>query len=171
MFLVDTNVFVYAANTALPEHDTCRRLLEKWQRQQTAWYTTWGILYEFLRVVSHGQALRHPWSTGRAVDFVQVLLASPGFGVLTPTPRHASLLAETVHEVSGLRGSILHDVHTVVLMREHGIRRIVTRDSQFRRFPFLEVVDPLGPDQPEFARERASARYGGRSRRKPRARA
>ena len=27
-------------------------------------------------------------------------------------------------------------------MREHGIRRIYTRDVDFHRFPFLEVVDP-----------------------------
>ena len=28
-------------------------------------------------------------------------------------------------------------------MREHGLSRICTRDTDFRRFPFLEVVDPL----------------------------
>ena len=28
-------------------------------------------------------------------------------------------------------------------MREHGISRICTRDTDFRRFPFLTVVDPL----------------------------
>ena len=29
------------------------------------------------------------------------------------------------------------------LMREYGIDRIVTRDTDFHRFDFLEVVDPL----------------------------
>jgi predicted nucleic acid-binding protein len=28
-------------------------------------------------------------------------------------------------------------------MREHGVRRICTRDADFSRFPFLEVIDPL----------------------------
>jgi predicted nucleic acid-binding protein len=28
-------------------------------------------------------------------------------------------------------------------MREHGIRRVCTRDMDFHRFPFLEVVDPI----------------------------
>ena len=28
-------------------------------------------------------------------------------------------------------------------MREHGVRRIYTRDTDFHRLPFLEVVDPL----------------------------
>ena len=35
-------------------------------------------------------------------------------------------------------------VHAAVLMREHGISRICTRDADFRRFPFLTVLDPLG---------------------------
>lgn len=34
-------------------------------------------------------------------------------------------------------------------MREHGIKRIYTRDTDFHRFPFLEPVDPadVRPDQ------------------------
>jgi len=37
------------------------------------------------------------------------------------------------------------DTHTAVLMREHGIARICTRDTDFNQFPFLEVIDPLRP--------------------------
>jgi hypothetical protein len=64
------------------------------------------------------------------------------------------VLQRTIEEVPGLAGSILHDVHTAVLMREHGIRRIVTRDGDFHRFPFLEVIDPLRPDWPDAVHER-----------------
>jgi predicted nucleic acid-binding protein len=28
-------------------------------------------------------------------------------------------------------------------MREHGIRRIYTRDTDFHRFPFVEPIDPM----------------------------
>jgi predicted nucleic acid-binding protein len=31
-------------------------------------------------------------------------------------------------------------------MREHGIRRLYTRDTDFHRFPFLDVIDPLAAD-------------------------
>ncbi len=34
-------------------------------------------------------------------------------------------------------------MHTAVLMREHGVRVIYTRDTDFHRFPFLEVRDPM----------------------------
>jgi len=154
MFLVDTNVLVYATNELVGEHVACRRLLERWRAQGTAWFTTWGVLYEFLRVVSHPGIHRPPWGIDRAVGFVHSLLASPSLVVLTPTSKHAGILAQTVQEVPRLSGNILHDVHTAVLMREHGIRRIVTRDSDFRRFPFLEVIDPLGPEWSDRVRER-----------------
>ena len=45
-----------------------------------------------------------------------------------------------------LAGNLAHDAHTAALMREHGIRRIYTRDTDFHRFPFLEPVDPLSAD-------------------------
>ena len=37
----------------------------------------------------------------------------------------------------------MHDLHTAVLMRENDVDQICTFDRDFRRFPFLTVVDPL----------------------------
>ena len=62
--------------------------------------------------------------------------------MLLPTARHMTLLREVIAEVPHLRGNILHDAHTAVLMREHGIKQIYTRDSDFHRFPFITVIDP-----------------------------
>jgi len=63
--------------------------------------------------------------------------------VLLPTNRHRELLSQLTAEVPHLAGNILHDVHTAVLMREHGIREICTRDTDFHRFPFVKVIDPV----------------------------
>jgi predicted nucleic acid-binding protein len=45
---VDTNVLVYAADIDSQFHVPCRSWLERQRAQPGAWYTTWGILYEFL---------------------------------------------------------------------------------------------------------------------------
>jgi predicted nucleic acid-binding protein len=63
--------------------------------------------------------------------------------MLVPTERHAHVLAEVLAEVPQITGNLWHDAETAVLMREHGIRRICTRDTDFVRFPFVEIVDPL----------------------------
>lgn len=144
MFVVDTNVLVYAADASAPEHEVCRGSLQSWRVRATPWYLTWGIVYEFLRVITHTRVLRQPWEAAEAMAFVEALLASPPAKVLAATARHASIMKEIVAEVPHLSGNLWHDAHTAALMREHGIKQIITRDTHFHRFPWLEVVDPLG---------------------------
>ena len=48
----------------------------------------------------------------------------------------------TLSKPPDLRGSVMHNVHTAVLMREHGVSHICTRSAVFRRSPFLTVLDP-----------------------------
>ncbi len=143
MFVVDTNVLVYAADQSAPEHERCRALVEQWRRRHGAWFLTWGVVYEFLRVVTHPRVMRHPWTMEAGLGFIAALQESPGLAFLVPTSRHAAVLAEVADEVPGLVGNIIHDCQTAVLMREHGIRRVCTRDTDFHRFPFVEPIDPL----------------------------
>jgi toxin-antitoxin system PIN domain toxin len=143
LFVVDTNVLVYAADTDAPEHARCRGLLETWRARRGAWFLTWGICYEFLRVVTHPRLLRRPLRATDAFEFLAAARESPGLAILVPTERHASVLEEVIAEVPLLAGNLMHDTETAVLMREHGIRRICTRDTDFHRFPFVEPVDPL----------------------------
>jgi len=143
MFVVDTNVLVYAANADAPEHARCRELLEGWRAAREPWYTTWAILYEFARVITHPRVLPRPWNAGAALEFVDVLRATPSHRILVESERHAAVARDLADAVPGLNGNLFHDFHTAVLMREHGIARVYTRDADFRRFAFLEVVDPL----------------------------
>ena len=143
MFVVDTNVLVYAADESALEHVRCRALIEQWRRRHGAWFLTWGVVYEFLRVVTHPRVMRQPWTMEAGVAFIAALQESPGLAFLVPTNRHSAVLAEVVTQAPGLTGNIIHDSQTATLMREHGIRCICTRDTDFHRFPFLEPIDPL----------------------------
>ncbi len=143
MFLVDTNVLVYAAHEDSPEHERCRDLVETWRRRAEPWYLTWGIIYEFCRVVTHRRVMERPWTAVGALAYVTALLASPGLVVLRETDRHAEVLADLPGEVPQLDGNLFHDAHTAALMREHGISVIYTRDTDFHRFPWIDVRDPL----------------------------
>ena len=84
-----------------------------------------------------------PWDPVSALSFIDNLLDMGNFFMLSETDRHLGVFSRTLEQLPGIRGSILHDVHTAVLMREHGIREICTLDADFYRFPFLTVVDPL----------------------------
>ncbi len=143
MLVVDTNVLVYASDVSSRFHQPCRRWLEQQRSRPGAWYTTWPILYEFLRVTTHPRVMRQPWSVSAAWDFVTALLASPGLAVLAATQRHADVATDVLAELPHVAGNLVHDAHTAILMREHGIRQICTRDTDFNQFPFLDVIDPI----------------------------
>jgi len=143
VFVVDTNVLVYAADKRADGHERCRELLSQWRSQPNPWYLTWGIIYEFIRVTTHPRVFRKPWKAPDSWRFVESLLDSPSLGVLAHGERHGDHASGVLRSVAHVRGNLVHDAHTVALMSEHGIRVIYTRDSDFHRFPSIEVRDPL----------------------------
>ena len=141
--VIDTNVLVYAAKGDSEFHAVCRDFLERLTEDPSPKFLTWGVSYEFTRVVTHPAVYEVPWNAQSALRFIDGLLATGSYFMLTETDRHLEIWSQTLEEFPNLRGSIMHDVHTAVLMREHGISQICTRDADFYRFPFLTVVDPL----------------------------
>ena len=143
MLVVDPNVLVYAIDQRAKFHDLCRRRLHQAGKDPSPTFMTWSICYEFLRVVTHPRTHESPWSPQDAWSFIRNLLLSGGFRLLSATDRHQAVLTRTLSELPHIRSSLIHDLHIAVLMREHGVSRICTRDKDFYRFPFLEVVDPV----------------------------
>ena len=118
-FLVDTNILAYAVNRDGEEHGVAVRALEGWLSDAIPWAVTWSIVYEFLRVVTHPRIFRRPLAADEA------------------------LLRSTVRDLGRPAGNLFHDLHTAVTMREHGVAEIMTADTDFRKFPFLTVTNPL----------------------------
>lgn len=143
MFAVDANLLVYAAVPVAPNHERARDWLRGCASGDRPWFATWSALYEFLRVTTHRRVYAPSLPFVEAVAFVAELFRSPAFGVLVETDRHAAVLADLAREHPRLAGNILHDLHTVALMREHGVREIHTADADFRQFRELRVVNPL----------------------------
>lgn len=143
MFVVDANVLVVAADRGDPNHEACRTLLQEWRQQPTPWYLTWPILFDFLRLASDPGIYRKPWTIEQAWSFVEAILAAPALNVLTAGNRHQTIIEGILEQLPDLQGELMHETQIVATMLEHGIRQIVTRDTEFHRFPMLEVVDPL----------------------------
>ena len=80
---------------------------------------------------------------GQAWTFVDGILRSPGLTVLQETERHVEIAREVLAGSPPIAGNLVFDAHTAILMREHGITRIFTRDTAFHVFPFLAIIDPL----------------------------
>ncbi len=70
------------------------------------------------------------------------LLDHPCLQVLVETERHIAVMEAVVRDAEEASGNFVHDCHIAALMIEHEVRRIVTYDSHFQRFPGIEVVKP-----------------------------
>jgi uncharacterized protein len=143
VFVVDTNILLYAVNPDAPEHEAARGLLEQWRAEDRPWFLTWRIFYEFLRVSTHRAVFSKPLDATSAREFLRVLMLSPSADFLVETERHEQVLDEVIRAHPRLAGNVTHDLHIAVLMREHGVPEIRTADTDFRQFRFLEVVNPL----------------------------
>jgi toxin-antitoxin system PIN domain toxin len=143
MFVIDTNLLLYAVNPDAPEHTHTRALLETWRRGERSWFVTWSIIYEFLRVSTHPRIFPEPLQLPAAQHWIAALLAGRRANILVATDRHAAVLEHVVARQPRLRGNPVHDLHIATLMLEHGVPEIRTADADFHQFEFLRVVNPL----------------------------
>jgi toxin-antitoxin system PIN domain toxin len=141
---VDTNVLIYAEITSSSRHAVARDCLRTLAEGPTPWAIAWPCVYEFLRLVTHPRVYHPPVPLETAREDLRSILASPSLVLLAETARHAEVLDMVLAE-SRATGNLVHDAHIVALCREHGVREIVTGDSDFRRFRGMIVTDPFTP--------------------------
>lgn len=141
--VIDTNILLYGVNADAPEHQAARKFLFDVGATADTWYLTDGILYEFLRVATHHKVFPKPLGWQEALDFLQPLLDAPNIALLQSGPSHASILRDVLDALTHPSGNLFFDVRTVVLMREHGVRRIYTTDTDFLQFAAIDAVNPL----------------------------
>lgn len=138
---VDVNVLVYASNEDDPAHRPARALIERLAEGPDLVYVFWPTVMGYLRIVTHPGILPEPLTPARATENVADLVDRPH--VLTPGEAdgfwHLYLATAGPH----VRGTDVPDAHLATLMRQHGVRRIYTRDRGFRRFEDIEVLDPF----------------------------
>jgi toxin-antitoxin system PIN domain toxin len=141
--VIDTNLLLYAVNSDAPEHEKAFAFLAEAGRSGAGWCLTEGIVYEFLRVSTHPRVFGKPLTSAQALSFLRPFLESPRFSMLVAGPRHWATLGQVLAEERRASGNLFFDLRTVVLMREHGLRRIYTADTDFLRFRSVEVVNPV----------------------------
>lgn len=141
---IDTNIFVYATCPKFPQFSKARDFLNACIKSSDLWYLSWNVVYEYLRVVTHPQIFPEgALSFSLALENVLKFSQSPCVEILQETDEHPKYLTNLGHEISILKGNLVHDAHHVILMREHDIHCIYTADSDLHRFKGLKVVNPL----------------------------
>ena len=96
----------------------------------------------FQRIATHPAIFTNPLSPHQAWGNVAALLALPRCRCLSEESTFAQDYANITKSLQ-IRGNLVPDAHIATILQQHGVRRIYTADSDFRKFDFLEVINPL----------------------------
>lgn len=142
MLALDADLLAYAVNRFAPEHARAAHVVEELVNGERPWALPWPAVYEALRLLTHPHAVARPLRASDAWSFLGLVAASPMVRLLGPTERHAATLVEVLGGVAADRG-LPAGLETAVVLREHGVRELLSADAGMRRYAFLTVVDPL----------------------------
>jgi uncharacterized protein len=146
-FSCDVNVLLYASDAASPVHGVARQFLTQAAAGGDLFCLGWPTLMSYLRIATHPGIFGAPLTPAEALGNVEALVALP----------HVRLLAEQegfldvyrgVAASFPVRGKLVPDAHLVALLKQHGVRTLYTRDTDFRKFVFLDVRDPFTSREP-----------------------
>ena len=141
-YTIDVNILVYASDRTSPFHEAAGAFMRDRPRDPDILCLTWPVIMAYVRLVTHPRMFTAPMSQSAAVDNVAALLRMPRCRVVTEPDDFLAVYREVAVEVAA-RGNLVPDAHLAALARAHGVRTIYTHDRDFRKFPFLDVVDPV----------------------------
>jgi toxin-antitoxin system PIN domain toxin len=141
-FSCDVNVLLYASNTSSPVHKTARRFLKQAAAGGDLFCLAWPTVMSYLRIATHSGIFTAPLTPNEALRNVEALVALPHVRLLAEEEGFLVVYREVTEEFP-VRGNLVPDAHIAALLKQHGVRRLYTRDSDFRKFSFLDVRDPF----------------------------
>jgi hypothetical protein len=150
---IDVNILLYAADASSPHHRAAGSFLDACAGGTDVIYLGWPTVMGFLRMATHPAIFDRPLSPEEAVSNMEALIGLPHVKCLSEGDNFWRTYVETVDSVP-TRGNLVPDSHLAALLRAHGVRRLYTHDRDFRKYDFLEVLDPiddrrLPPDDPQ----------------------
>ena len=141
-YTIDVNILLYASDRTSPFHRAAVAFLRDRTRDPDILCLTWPVIMAYVRMATHPRIFGRPMTPREAIDNVAALLRLPRCRVVTETQNFLADYREVAIEVVA-RGNLVPDAHVAALAKAHGIRTIYTHDRDFRKFPFLKVVDPV----------------------------
>lgn len=139
---IDTNIFLYAHFPFYDEHAKVYSVLEDMLKRGENFYLSWGVYYEYIRVVTHPKFTANIKFQAACSD-MQAYLDLPQCLVLQETSGHTGVLKELGQSLPSAKGNFVHDMHYAAILHEHGVKKILTCDEDFRKFDFLTMHNPL----------------------------
>lgn len=139
---IDVNLWLYLANASSPFYAKVKQALTPYLRGDKNFVLSWQVFYEFIRTATDPRVYVSPLSWNQAFDYISRVFQMTNARLLHEGNTHSEALQFVLEQSGYSRGHFIHDCHIAALLYENGIKTILSADNDFRRFPFLEVIDP-----------------------------
>jgi toxin-antitoxin system PIN domain toxin len=137
----DVNVLINAIRPDSAFHGQARAWLDRLLKGDEPMLLPDVVMVGFIRIVTNPRIQTSPTPMPLAIAQMQVLLADPISSRLETSATHW-LEFNRLLQLPGIRGNLVTDAYIAALAIGSGAR-LATSDRDFRRFPGLEVIDPL----------------------------
>jgi predicted nucleic acid-binding protein len=98
---------------------------------------------EVLRLLTHSKVFSVPLKIDKAVAALEQLIEAYNIRILDEEINWWKELGEIAKQIPGLKGNEVFDARIAICLRQHKVKRIWTRDADFKKYPFLKVISYL----------------------------
>ena len=140
--LIDTNILVYAANTASSLHERAKHLREKAKSGELMAYVSLQNLYEFYAIITDFRRVENPLSPEVAQEEVIKYLEAEFIGKIqmTEATLRRALKLSAKYKIMGQN---FYDLLLVSTMIEQNVKTIYTVNVQ--DFQFIKEITTINP--------------------------
>ncbi|OGQ36636.1 MAG: hypothetical protein A3F16_00950 [Deltaproteobacteria bacterium RIFCSPHIGHO2_12_FULL_43_9] len=139
MTALDTNILIAVLVSSSPKNQDAQRGL---QNLNDLLCTTPTNVGEVLRLLTHPKVFEKPLKLSKAVSLFSSFMESYGVLILDESTDWWINLVDIEKEIQGLKGNEIFDARIALCLQSHGVKRIFTWDSDFRKYPFLKILQP-----------------------------
>ncbi|MCP5463747.1 MAG: PIN domain-containing protein [Deltaproteobacteria bacterium] len=137
MIALDTNVIIHFLATSSAEHQKTKNWFDQ-NKEPLA--TTNTNIAECLRLLTHPKVFEKPLSLSKALTVLEKFLTHYDVLICDDQNRWWQELLSLEKQTSKISGNEIFDARIALCLKFNGIKKIFTRDSDFKKFPFLKVV-------------------------------
>ena len=140
MTAIDTNILIDMIVASMPTHVLTTNGIKELHDEICTTPTNVG---ECLRLLTHPKVFPRPLSAKAAVSAIDELFHYYQIRVLEEDTDWWRDIPEMEAEIPGLKGNEIFDARIALCLRSHRVKRIFTRDSDFKKYSFLQVIQFL----------------------------
>jgi uncharacterized protein len=140
MTCLDTNILIELLNSGSAGHENTTKHIENLSDDLCITQTNVG---EVLRLLTHKKIFSNPLKIKTAVDLLSHFIESNNVRILEDNTDWWLTLPDLEKDIQNLSGNQVFDAKIAACLKSNGIKRIFTRDSDFRKYSFLQPIKEL----------------------------